>query len=145
MTAERASAASLALASGNTNAWPSRHAWRAIGNAPRIGRSVPVSASSPANSWLASGEVGNCSVAARMPSAMGRSKRPDSFGRSAGARFTVILRAGKSNSLDEGLYVESAREMRLSGDFVTPRVNGEPFFEKPPLVYWLAAGCFAVF
>ena len=31
-----------------------------------------------------------CPAAARMPSAIGRSKRPDSFGRSAGARFTVM-------------------------------------------------------
>ena len=41
--------------------------------------------------------------------------------------------------LDEGLYVEAAREMNLTGDFVTPRVNGIEFFEKPPLVYWLSA------
>jgi 4-amino-4-deoxy-L-arabinose transferase-like glycosyltransferase len=47
--------------------------------------------------------------------------------------------------LDEALYTESAREMRLSGDYVTPRVNGEPFFEKPPLLYWEAAGSFALF
>src|SRR6478736_2105487 len=31
-----------------------------------------------------------------MPSAMGRSKRPPSFGRSAGARFTVMRPAGKA-------------------------------------------------
>ena len=38
-----------------------------------------------------------CPLAARMPIAIGRSKRPDSFGRSAGARLTVTLRAGNSN------------------------------------------------
>jgi 4-amino-4-deoxy-L-arabinose transferase-like glycosyltransferase len=47
--------------------------------------------------------------------------------------------------LDEALYVESAREMHLTGDYVTPRVNGQPFFEKPPLIYWEAAGMFALF
>src|SRR5439155_1159727 len=47
--------------------------------------------------------------------------------------------------LDEGLYVAAAREMRLTGDLVTPRVNGEPFFEKPPLVYWSAALMFRLF
>lgn len=47
--------------------------------------------------------------------------------------------------LDEGLYVQAAREMHLRGDFVTPRVNGEPFFEKPPLAYWAAAGLFGLF
>ena len=41
--------------------------------------------------------------------------------------------------LDEGLYVEAAREMNLTGDFVTPRVNGIEFFEKPPFVYWTSA------
>lgn len=41
--------------------------------------------------------------------------------------------------LDEGLYVEVAREMNLRGDYVTPRVNGTPFYDKPPLVYWLSA------
>ena len=41
--------------------------------------------------------------------------------------------------LDEGLYVAVAREMALSGDYVTPRVNGRPFYEKPPAAYWSAA------
>ncbi len=40
---------------------------------------------------------------------------------------------------DESLYAEAAREMVASGDYVTPRVNGGPFFEKPPLYYWMAA------
>ena len=40
----------------------------------------------------------------------------------------------------EGMYAEPAREMVLTGDWVTPRMNGEPFLTKPPLAYWLAAG-----
>jgi len=40
---------------------------------------------------------------------------------------------------DEALYAEAAREMLHSGDWITPRVNGVEFFEKPPLYYWLAA------
>ena len=40
---------------------------------------------------------------------------------------------------DEALYAEAAREMLAGGDWITPRVNGVPFFEKPPLLYWLAA------
>jgi len=47
--------------------------------------------------------------------------------------------------LDEGLYVECAREMALTGDWVTPRVNGNAFFEKPPLTYWAAAASFRLF
>lgn len=40
---------------------------------------------------------------------------------------------------DEALYAEAAREMHASGDWITPRVNGADFFEKPPLLYWLDA------
>ncbi|MBM3494309.1 MAG: glycosyltransferase family 39 protein [Armatimonadetes bacterium] len=47
--------------------------------------------------------------------------------------------------LDEGLYAAAAREMVLTGDWVTPRVNGEPFFEKPPLLYWLSATAIRAF
>ena len=40
---------------------------------------------------------------------------------------------------DEGRYTEIAREMALSGDYVTPRLNGLKYFEKPPLQYWATA------
>ena len=46
---------------------------------------------------------------------------------------------------DESLYGEAAREMLASGDWVTPRVNGGAFFEKPPLYYWMAAASYRVF
>lgn len=61
------------------------------------------------------------------------------------AAFVVNLGACGIFDLDEGLYSSVAREMRLTGDYVTPRVNGQPFFEKPPLVYWASAACFSVF
>lgn len=38
---------------------------------------------------------------------------------------------------DEGYYSEVAREMYATGDLVTPRLDGEYFFDKPPLVYWM--------
>jgi 4-amino-4-deoxy-L-arabinose transferase-like glycosyltransferase len=40
---------------------------------------------------------------------------------------------------NEGRYAAVAREMFLSGDYVTPRMDGTLFLNKPPLTYWLAA------
>src|ERR1700731_1740018 len=46
---------------------------------------------------------------------------------------------------DEGRYAEIAREMVVSGDYVTPRDNYELYFEKPPLVYWAEAAAIRIF
>ncbi len=40
---------------------------------------------------------------------------------------------------NEGRYAEVAREMLLTGDWITPHLNGERFLNKPPLLFWLAA------
>ena len=40
---------------------------------------------------------------------------------------------------DEGRYGEVGRWMLLSGDWLTPRLNGLPFFHKPAYLYWLEA------
>jgi 4-amino-4-deoxy-L-arabinose transferase-like glycosyltransferase len=46
---------------------------------------------------------------------------------------------------DEARYAEIPREMLASGDFVTPRLNGVPYFEKPPLLYWVNAASLDLF
>jgi 4-amino-4-deoxy-L-arabinose transferase-like glycosyltransferase len=46
---------------------------------------------------------------------------------------------------DEPRYAWIARDMAETGDLVTPRLYGKPWFEKPPLYYWGAAICFKLF
>jgi len=46
---------------------------------------------------------------------------------------------------DEPRYAWVAREMAETGDWVSPRLYGKPWFEKPPLFYWGAALCFKLF
>jgi 4-amino-4-deoxy-L-arabinose transferase-like glycosyltransferase len=40
---------------------------------------------------------------------------------------------------DEPRYTSIARTMASTGDWITPRLWGEPWFEKPALLYWLGA------
>ncbi len=40
---------------------------------------------------------------------------------------------------DEGRYSEVAREMIMTGDYITPRLDGVVFLDKPILYYWLQA------
>jgi len=46
---------------------------------------------------------------------------------------------------DEPRYAWIARDMQETGDYVTPRLYGKPWFEKPPLYYWSAALSFKLF
>ncbi|TRZ98367.1 MAG: glycosyltransferase family 39 protein [Rhodocyclaceae bacterium] len=46
---------------------------------------------------------------------------------------------------DEGRYSEIPREMVATGDWLTPRLNGIKYFEKPALQYWTTATAFTVF
>lgn len=39
----------------------------------------------------------------------------------------------------EPLFAEAARQMTVTGDWITPYFNGETRFDKPPLIYWLMA------
>ena len=46
---------------------------------------------------------------------------------------------------DEGRYAEIPREMVASGDWLTPRLNGFKYFEKPVLQYWATAAGYTLF
>src|SRR5579863_10216193 len=45
----------------------------------------------------------------------------------------------------DSIYIEIAREMLHRHDFVTPYVDGIRFFDKPPRMYWMAAGSMKLF
>ncbi|MGC9506222.1 ArnT family glycosyltransferase [Baaleninema sp.] len=42
----------------------------------------------------------------------------------------------------EGHFAGVAREMLLRGDWITPTLNGSPYLNKPPLLYWSIAASY---
>lgn len=58
--------------------------------------------------------------------------------------YLAFVGARPLNNPDEGRYVEIPREMVASGDWITPHLNGVPYFYKPPLLYWLEACAISV-
>jgi dolichol-phosphate mannosyltransferase len=46
---------------------------------------------------------------------------------------------------EESRYAEIPREMLAEGRFVEPVLHGEPYYQKPPLFYWLVMLCYSVF
>jgi 4-amino-4-deoxy-L-arabinose transferase-like glycosyltransferase len=61
------------------------------------------------------------------------------------AVMLVMLKARTLVPPDEGRYAEMAREMFTSGDWITTRLNGIKYFEKPPLQTWMNALTFELF
>lgn len=62
------------------------------------------------------------------------------------ALMAVLLLLALSRPLalpDEGRYAEIGRWMLQSGDYIAPRLDGLPFFHKPPLLHWLQSVVFA--
>ena len=47
--------------------------------------------------------------------------------------------------IDEGKHAATSKDMVLSGDWVTPKYNGEKFYDKPPLHNWFVAISFLIF
>ncbi|MCS6852389.1 MAG: glycosyltransferase family 39 protein [Gemmataceae bacterium] len=46
---------------------------------------------------------------------------------------------------DEGRYAEIPREMWARGEWIVPYLQGEPYLDKPPLLYWLVMLSYASF
>lgn len=46
---------------------------------------------------------------------------------------------------DEPVYAETAREMLQFQDFISPRIYGDFWYDKPPMYYWLVAAAFKTF
>ena len=46
---------------------------------------------------------------------------------------------------DEGMHAATSKDMVISGDYITPRLNGESFYDKPVLFNWFAAAAMRVF
>ena len=46
---------------------------------------------------------------------------------------------------DEPVYSETAKEMIRFGDYLSPRIYNEYWYDKPPIFYWLLVGSFKIF
>jgi 4-amino-4-deoxy-L-arabinose transferase-like glycosyltransferase len=62
----------------------------------------------------------------------------------AGVYFGSLFSPALLDDVDS-THAEAAREMFVSGDYVTLHVNGVRYLEKAPLPYWLVAACYHIF
>lgn len=63
----------------------------------------------------------------------------------AAALFIPFLGAVHLFDWDEINFAESAREMLITGEYFRVHINFEPFWEKPPLFFWLQAASMKLF
>lgn len=66
----------------------------------------------------------------------------------AGALVVLLLAIGSGHAIlddNEGLYGRVAAEMADGGSWIIPHLDGVPYLEKPPLLYWLTALSFRLF
>jgi 4-amino-4-deoxy-L-arabinose transferase-like glycosyltransferase len=46
---------------------------------------------------------------------------------------------------DEGRYAQISREMHERGEWIVPTLQGQPYLDKPPLLYWLVKISYSLF
>ncbi|MFS2156678.1 ArnT family glycosyltransferase [Pseudomonas sp. Pseusp122] len=63
----------------------------------------------------------------------------------AGVLFFLALGNHQLQNSTEPRVAGIAMQMHLTGDWVTPKLNNQPFLEKPPLSVWLDASAIRVF
>lgn len=63
----------------------------------------------------------------------------------AAALYLFKLGTGALLDWDEATYAQISREMAASGNWLSPTWAHQPFFKKPPLLFWLQAGLFHCF
>jgi 4-amino-4-deoxy-L-arabinose transferase-like glycosyltransferase len=63
------------------------------------------------------------------------------------AWLVFFYRLGNTGFLDETepLFTEAARQMTVTGNWITPYFNEVTRFDKPPLIYWFMAICYQLF
>ena len=62
----------------------------------------------------------------------------------AAVQFASLFNPPLLDDVDAA-HAQVAQHMIESGDWITPRIDGVRYLEKPPLPYWLVAGCYRVF
>ncbi len=58
--------------------------------------------------------------------------------------LTIFINLGDIPLLDpdEPVYGETPKEMIMFNDYISPRIYGEFWYDKPPMYYWLVAGAY---
>ena len=61
--------------------------------------------------------------------------------------FQILYGIGAAPLLDpdEPVYAETAKEMIRFGDYLSPRIYNEYWYDKPPIFYWMVAASFKLF
>ena len=61
--------------------------------------------------------------------------------------FQILFGIGGTALLDpdEPVYAETAKEMIRFGDYLSPRIYNEFWYDKPPVFYWLVVGSLKIF